>query len=188
MNFSYTQTEIRGLTVIEPFCAADERGYYKKYCEKGIFRLNGIEAEFTECSDIFSRRGALRGLHYQECFSQGKLVHVLKGAIFDVALDLRPGSATYGKWKSFELNDKNMLSVFIPEGFAHGFVALEDDTVFSYMCTGKYDPPSCGGILWKDPELGIPWPIDESKLIMTEKDKKWPTLREYTARKGLKIK
>lgn len=180
MNFKFEKTDLDGLTLITPFCAEDARGYYKKYYEIATFEAAGLPTHYSESSDIFSNYGAVRGLHYQERFSQGKLLHVIHGRIFDVALDLRQNSKTFGKWKSFELSGDNLSMLYIPEGFAHGFMSLEDNTYFSYQCTGKYDPESCGGILWNDPALGIPWPItDESRLILTDKDRSWPTFEEY---------
>lgn len=180
MGFHFKKTALEGLTQIIPFCAEDTRGYYKKYYEIAAFKEVGLPTQYSESSDIFSHRGAVRGLHYQECFSQGKLLHVIQGKIFDVALDLRSGSKTFGKWKAFELSGNEPTMLYIPEGFAHGFMALEDNTYFSYQCTGKYHPESCGGILWNDPALGIPWPITtEGELLLTDKDRTWPTFEEY---------
>ncbi|WP_294854988.1 dTDP-4-dehydrorhamnose 3,5-epimerase [uncultured Oscillibacter sp.] len=180
MAFQFEKTEIEDLRLITPFCANDRRGYYKKYYEISAFSKAGLPTHYSESSDIFSNKGAIRGLHYQQNDSQGKLLHVITGKIFDVALDLRPESRTFGKWKAFELSGDQLQMLYIPEGFAHGFMALEDHTYFSYQCTGKYDPSSCGGILWKDPKLGIPWPItDEAQLLLTEKDCSWPTFEEY---------
>lgn len=182
MNFQFHKTSVEGVLLIEPHTYPDERGLYKKYYEKNVFLENGIDCEFTESSDLYSRKGALRGLHYQTDNSQAKLVHVIKGVIFDVALDLRKDSPTFGKYHAELLTDKEDKILFIPEGFAHGFISLVDDTVFSYQCSGRYIPTACGGIRWNDPELNIPWPLKEhgiNYIIATEKDKKWPTLSEY---------
>lgn len=182
MPFTFNKTEIEGLMVIEPHMYMDNRGVYKKYYEKNVFAENGITCEFNESSDLYSKKGALRGLHYQTIDSQAKLIHVIAGVLFDVALDLRQGSTTFGKYHTELLKAEENKVLYIPEGFAHGFISLTDDTVFSYQCTGKYVPDACGGIRWNDPELDIPWPLNEygvSDVIATEKDKNWPTLAEY---------
>lgn len=184
MAFEFYKTKIDGLLVITPHMFPDERGLYKKYFEKEFFEAHGINSKFTESSDLYSKKGALRGLHYQSKNSQAKLIHVIAGTLFDVALDLREDSSTYGQYHVELLTASDNKVVFIPEGFAHGFIALEDNTVFSYQCSGKYDPKSCGGIRWDDPELNIPWPLEEygvTEIIATDKDRKWPTLEEYTA-------
>lgn len=180
MKFKFEQTDIEGLTVVYPFIYNDERGYYKKYYEVSEFKQAGLPISYAESSDIFSNKGVIRGLHYQKKYSQGKLLHVIMGRIFDVALDLRPNSITFGKWKTFELSGEENKMIYIPPGFAHGFMTLEDNTYFSYQCSNIYDPESCGGILWNDPYLNIPWPIENiEKIIITDKDLKWPTFNEY---------
>lgn len=182
MPFKFRKTKIDGLLVIEPHMYPDDRGLYKKYYEKTIFAENGIACSFTESSDLYSRKGALRGLHYQTIDSQGKLIHVIAGILFDVALDLREDSLTFGQYHTELLKAEENKVVFIPEGFAHGFIALTDHTVFSYQCSGSYVPEACGGVRWDDPELAIPWPLEEygiQNVIATEKDKNWPTLAEY---------
>ena len=184
MAFYFADTEIEGVKVITPHQFEDHRGLYKKYYEKNIFAENGIICEFTECSDLISEKGTLRGLHYQTLESQAKLVHVIKGIIFDVALDLREDSATYGKYHIEVMKDYEHKTVYIPEGFAHGFMALKEETIFSYMCSGRYIPEACGGILWNDAELNIPWPIKNiEEVVLSEKDKKAQTFREYCMRK-----
>ncbi len=182
MPFLFNKTEIDGLILIQPHMYPDDRGLYKKYYEKNIYEQNGIDVLFTEASDLYSKKGALRGLHYQTVDSQAKLIHVISGILFDVALDLREDSATFGKYHTELLKAEENKVVFIPEGFAHGFISLSDNTVFSYMCSGSYVPEVCGGIRWNDPELNIPWPLREydiDDVIATEKDKNWPTLAEY---------
>lgn len=182
MAFSFNKTEIEGVLIISPHIYPDDRGLYKKNYEKFIFEENGIKCSFNESSDLYSRKGALRGLHYQTVDSQAKLIHVIKGVLFDVALDLREDSTTFGKYHAELLTDKEEKVLFIPEGFAHGFIALTDDTVFSYQCSGRYIPEACGGIRWNDPELSIPWPLSEygvDHVIATEKDNSWPTMSEY---------
>ena len=140
MPFKFNKTEIEGLMVIEPHMYPDDRGLYKKCYEKNIYAENGITCEFTETSDLYSAKGALRGLHFQTEQSQAKLIHVVSGILFDVALDLRKDSPTFGKYHTELLRAEENKVVFIPEGFAHGFIALEDNTVFSYQCSGKYLP------------------------------------------------
>ena len=182
MPFEFKQTEIEGILVIEPHMFLDDRGMYKKYYEKNIFAEHGINCEFTESSDLYSKKGALRGLHFQIEDSQAKLIHVISGILFDVALDLRPESPTFGKYHTELIRAEENKIIFIPEGFAHGFISLMDNTVFSYMCSGRYIPESCGGIRWNDPELNIPWPLKKygiKQVIATAKDMNWPTLREY---------
>ena len=182
MSFEFQQTELPGLIVIRPHIYPDERGLYTKYYEKHVFAENGITCSFHESSDLYSQKGALRGLHYQTEPSQAKLIHVIAGVLFDVALDLSEDSPTFGAYHTELLKSDEQKIVFIPEGFAHGFIALSENTVFSYQCSGAYVPDACGGIRWNDPELQIPWPLQEygiEKVIATEKDRSWPTLAEY---------
>ena len=182
MPFEFKKTEIPGLLLIQPHMYPDERGLYKKYYEKGVFAENGITDIFTESSDLFSRKGALRGLHYQTVESQAKMIHVISGRLFDVAVDLRPDSDTFGKYHAQLLSSDDHTVEYIPEGFAHGFIALTDNTIFSYQCSGRYIPSACGGIRWNDPDLNIPWPLKEygiEKVVATLKDQNWPTLAEY---------
>ena len=184
MPFEFRKSQLVGLQIITPHQFPDNRGLYKKYYEKNVFAENGILCDFNESSDIYSKKGALRGLHYQTVDSQAKLIHVVSGVLFDVALDLREDSATFGKFHTELLKAEEQKVVFIPEGFAHGFIALTDNTIFSYQCSGKYVPEACGGIAWDDPELNIPWPLEEygiKEVIATDKDRNWPTLKEYTS-------
>lgn len=183
MPFEFKKTELEGLQVITPHQFYDHRGLYKKNYEKTIFAENGITCEFTESSDLYSRKGVLRGLHYQTEDSQAKLIHVVAGVLFDVALDLREGSKTYGQYHTELLRAEEHKVVFIPEGFAHGFIALVDNTIFSYQCSGRYIPSACGGIIWNDPQLNIPYPLKEygiENVVITEKDANWDTLAVYT--------
>ena len=182
MPITIKRTEIPDLMIIEPHLFTDDRGLYKKYYEKDVYNTSGIVCDFTESSDIYSRKGALRGLHYQINYSQAKLLHVISGSIFDVALDLRVESKTFGKYHTELLRAGDNKMIYVPEGFAHGFISLSEESVFSYQCSGKYDPESCGGIIWNDPDLMIPWPLEENgikNIICTEKDRTWPTFREY---------
>ena len=187
MTFEFCKTNINGLMVIQPHMYPDDRGLYKKCYEKSIFAENGITCSFNESSDLYSKKGALRGLHYQTVDSQAKLIHVISGVLFDVALDLREYSPTFGEYHTELLKAEDNKVIFIPEGFAHGFIALTDNTIFSYQCSGRYVPEACGGIRWDDPGLNIPWPLEEygiGEVIATEKDKNWPSLKEYKKKIG----
>lgn len=187
MPFKFEKTEIEGLIVVTPHMYQDNRGLYKKYYEKNIFAKNGIDDDFNESSDIYSEKGVLRGLHYQDGDSQSKLIHVISGILFDVALDLRKNSPTFGKFHTELLKYEDNKTIYIPKGFAHGFIALTSNTIFSYQCAGEYVPIFCGGIRWDDKELNIPWPLKQfgiKKVIATEKDLNWPTLREYINKRG----
>ena len=182
MSLSFFKTDVEGVISIKPHVFLDKRGTYKKIYEKDVFVENGIFCEFTESSDIYSNIGVLRGLHYQIRQSQAKLVHVIKGAVFDVAVDLRINSPTFGKYHAEILDNKTQNAVYIPENFAHGFLSLTDNSIFSYQCSGRYMPSACNGIKWDDTTLKIPWPLEEygiKDVIMTEKDAAWPTFEEY---------
>lgn len=188
LSFSFHETEFSGLYIIEPHRFPDQRGMYQKNYEKHVFTEHGIDCVFTESSDLYSVKGALRGLHYQTEAPQAKLIHVISGALFDVALDLRPFSPTFGQYKAVLLDQENDILEFIPAGFAHGFIALSDNTVFSYQCSGRYIPDKCGGIRWNDPGLAIPWPLDAygiDHIIATNKDMHWPTFDEYKKKMGI---
>ena len=178
--FKFQRTSISNLLQITPFLALDARGYLSKPFEKSIFAEHGIELTPWEELRSCSQRGVLRGLHFQRRHSQDKLVQVLHGAVYDVAVDLREGSATFGKWEGFYLTAENRQMLYIPKGFAHGFLALEEDTLFSYLCGDRYDPESDGGIRWNDPHLAIDWPLDRvERLIVSDKDTALPTLAEF---------
>ncbi len=189
MPIEIINTEIPGLVKIKSHTFEDDRGLYIKHYEINQFKEYGIQCVFTETSDIFSYKGALRGLHYQHEYSQAKLIHVISGIIYDVAVDLRSSSPTFGQVHSELLESRMHEALFIPEGFAHGFITLSEEAYFSYQCSGKYHPESCGGILWNDPKLGINWPLKEygiEKIICTDKDKNWPTFEEYCFSIGVK--
>lgn len=188
MPFVFEPTAIPNLVRIRPHLFEDNRGVYLKHYERDIYLQHGITCLFTESSDLYTQKGALRGLHYQTEESQAKLIRVLKGAVFDVALDLREGSATFGRYHCELMRAEDRQILFIPEGFAHGFIALEEETIFSYQCSGLYLSAAGGGIRWDDPELSIPWPLEEfgiTKVIATPKDSRWPTLAEYRHQLGL---
>lgn len=170
-NFRFVQTDIEGLILVEPKIFTDFRGYFAEtYCKKD-FEQGGIAADFVQDNQSFSRKNVIRGLHFQKKNPQGKLVRVLSGAVYDVAVDLRPGSKTFGKWFGVELSSQNQLQLYIPEGFAHGFQALSDGATFSYKCTRYYEPEDEGGIRWDDPEIGIVWQLNAcTSPILSDKD------------------
>jgi len=162
-------TSIKGLVLILPDVYADPRGYFFESFQKEKFLSLGINAEFIQDNESMSGKGVLRGLHFQKPpFAQGKLVRVVRGSVLDVAVDIRKGSKTYGKWESSVLSADNKLMMWIPEGFAHGFLVLEDDTIFQYKCTNYYDKRSEYGIIWNDPDINIKWGNEHP--LVSEKD------------------
>ena len=164
------KTSIDGLLIIKPDVFKDDRGYFYESYNKERFAKAGLTMDFVQDNESKSAKGVLRGLHFQKPpYAQGKLVRVTKGAVMDVAVDLRKDSPTYGKWESVVLTEENKLQFWIPEGFAHGFVTLEDDTIFAYKCTNVYNQESEGSILWNDPDINIEWNIENP--ILSEKDK-----------------
>ena len=174
-----TTCDIKGLCVIEPTVFKDERGYFMETYNQNDFKEAGLDMVFVQDNQSMSVRGVLRGLHYQKQFPQGKLVRVVRGEVFDVAVDLRAESETYGKWFGVELSEENKKQFYIPEGFAHGFLVLSDVAEFCYKCTDFYHPGDEGGLLWNDEEIGVQWPLEEGvDLIISEKDKKWKGLSE----------
>ena len=175
---------IEGLKVIVPKVFGDERGYFMETYHYEDYKAAGIDQVFVQDNQSSSRKGVLRGLHFQKEFPQDKLVRVLSGEVFDVAVDLREGSATFGKWFGVVLSAENKKQFFIPKNFAHGFLVLADYAEFAYKCTDFYHPNDEGGILYNDPEIGVEWPVPEGmELIMSEKDQKWGGIREYMADK-----
>ncbi|MGI5896948.1 MAG: dTDP-4-dehydrorhamnose 3,5-epimerase [Oscillospiraceae bacterium] len=179
-KFNFIETKIKGVFIIEPTVFGDERGYFMETYNYNEFKEAGLDMTFVQDNESKSKKGVLRGLHFQTRNSQGKLVRVIEGEVFDVAVDLRNGSETFGKWVGVTLNTENKRQFYIPEGFAHGFVVLSDEAKFVYKCTNFYDPSSEGGIFWNDPDIGIEWPITaDMQILLSEKDKKQPTLREY---------
>lgn len=178
-SFQFSQTSIANLTLITPFYSPDIRGWFSKTYEKSIFAAHGIDLSPWEELRSYSHKGVLRGLHFQSRHSQDKLVQVLHGAVYDVVVDLRKGSETFGKWEGFYLSAENRNLLYIPKGFAHGFLALEEGTLFSYLCGDQYDPESDGGVRWDDPTLAVKWPLDQiGQLILSEKDAQLPLLSE----------
>ena len=176
-NFTFTETEIKGVFIIEQKCYGDNRGYFMETYKKADFDAAGLNYVFVQDNQSSSRKGVLRGLHFQKAHPQAKLVRVLKGEVFDVAVDLRRGSDTYGKWIGALLSDKKKKQFLIPRGFAHGFMVVSDYAEFAYKCDELYHPEDEGGIAWDDPEIAVAWP-EVGEIILSEKDKHHPTLRE----------
>lgn len=170
---------IEGLKVITPTVFGDERGYFMETYNYNDYREAGIDMPFVQDNQSASKKGVLRGLHFQKQYPQGKLVRAVRGTVFDVAVDLRTGSETYGKWFGVVLSAENKKQFYIPEGFAHGFLVLSDEAEFAYKCTDFYHPGDEGGMAWNDPEIGVEWPIEEGmELIISEKDQKWGGFRD----------
>lgn len=167
------KTKIEGLLIIKPQVFTDARGYFYESFNKDNFKTHGIDFGFVQDNESKSQKNVLRGLHFQNPpFAQGKLVRVIKGSVLDVAVDIRKNSATYGQWESVKLTEENKLMYWIPPGFAHGFITLEDDTIFSYKCTNGYNKDSEGSIQWDDTSLNIDWGIENP--ILSEKDMQGP--------------
>ena len=178
-NFTFTETSIEDVLIVDVTAYGDERGYFVETYKRPDFVAGGINAEFVQDNQSSSTKGVLRGLHFQIEHPQSKLVRVVKGEVFDVAVDLRPGSATYGQWEGVVLSAENRRQFFVPRGFAHGFLVLSDVAEFCYKCDDVYHPGDEGGLMWDDPEIGIAWPIAEGmELVLSEKDKKHPPLSE----------
>ena len=178
-KITVTPCDIEGLYVIEPTVFKDERGYFVETYNQNDMKEAGLDMVFVQDNQSMSTRGVLRGLHFQKQFPQGKLVRVVRGKVFDVAVDLRSDSKTYGKWFGVELSAENMKQFYIPEGFAHGFLVLSDEAEFCYKCTDFYNPGDEGGLAWNDPEIGVEWPLEEGvDLIISEKDQKWKGLKD----------
>ena len=176
-----TPCDIKGLYVIEPTVFKDERGYFMETYNQNDFHEAGLDMVFVQDNQSMSVKGVLRGLHYQKQYPQGKLVRAVRGTVFDVAVDLRTGSETYGKWFGVVLSAENKKQFYIPEGFAHGFLVLSDEAEFAYKCTDFYHPDDEGGLLYNDPDIGVDWPFEEGvELILSDKDQKWSGIKEYT--------
>lgn len=174
-----TPCDIKGLYVIEPTVFKDERGYFVETYNQNDFKEAGLDMVFVQDNQSMSVKGVLRGLHFQKQYPQGKLVRAIRGTVYDVAVDLRADSETYGKWFGVILSAENKKQFYIPEGFAHGFLVLSDEAEFAYKCTDFYHPGDEGGLLWSDPKIGIDWPIEpDMQLIISDKDKKWSGLED----------
>lgn len=176
----FIKTNIDGLLIIRPRVFEDPRGYFFESYNRNVFFENGIDVFFDQDNESRSQKDVLRGLHFQAPpFEQGKLVRVLQGAVIDVAVDIRKNSPTYGKWNSVLLSSENKLMYWMPPGFAHGFLSLEDNTIFSYKCTNVYNRDSEGSILWNDPDLMIEWGIRDP--LLSDKDLKAPLFKDFTS-------
>ena len=172
-----TPTNIPDVLIIKPTVFTDERGYFFESYNSEKLSAAGVATHFVQDNESKSSKGVLRGLHFQKPpYSQGKLIRVIKGAVYDVAVDLRQNSPWYGKWVGVELNEREKNMCWIPPGFAHGFLTLEDDTIFSYKCTNFYHPASEGSVRWNDPEINVQWP--ETHPTLSAKDQVAPLLSE----------
>ena len=194
-QITVTKCPIEGLYVIEPAVHGDNRGYFMETYNKKDMEEAGLNMVFVQDNQSMSKKGVLRGLHFQKEFPQGKLVRVIKGSVFDVAVDLRADSKTYGQWYGVELTEENKKQFYISEGFAHGFLVLSDEAEFCYKVTDFYHPGDEGGLAWNDPEIGIEWPglvggykgtassegytmLDGTALNLSDKDQKWLGLKD----------
>jgi len=175
-QFTFTKTDIEGVFIIEPRVFGDERGYFMETYNKADFCKAGITCEFVQDNQSKSSKGVLRGLHFQKQYPQAKLVRVTKGEVYDVAVDLRKDSPTYGKHVGVILSAEKKNMFFIPKGFAHGFLVLSEEAEFSYKCDEFYHPEDEGGIMWDDPSIGIKWPGLNFKYYLNEKDLNWSYL------------
>jgi len=176
-GFNFIPTDIAGLTIVEPVLHGDERGYFMETWQASDFAAAGIQADFVQDNQSGSRRGVLRGLHYQRQHPQAKLVRVLAGEVYDVAVDLRPDSPTCGKHFGLILSAANRRQLFVPRGLAHGFLVLSDTAVFAYKCDEFYHPEDEGGLAWNDPTIGIAWPLAAGEEpILSDKDRANPLL------------
>jgi dTDP-4-dehydrorhamnose 3,5-epimerase len=173
------KTNIDGLLIIHPHKHDDNRGYFLKDFEIDFFKENNLFKKIVELNESKSKKGVLRGLHFQVKFAQSKLVRVISGSVFDVVVDLRKDSMTFGKYFSIVLSDTNNLMLYIPRGFAHGYLSLEDDTIFSYKCDNYYSPSHDSGIKWDDKELSIKWPIEIDEDLVSSKDSTLCSLEDF---------
>ena len=174
------KTEIPGVLLIEPAVFGDDRGWFVETWQQERYAEQGMPSSFVQDNQAFSQRGVLRGLHLQYPHGQGKLVQVISGEVFDVAVDVRRGSPYFGRWVGVTLSDKNRHQFYVPEGFAHGYCVISDEALFSYKCTDNYHPETQLAIRWDDPELAIEWPLDGDP-ILSDKDQDAPSLRDVPA-------
>ena len=181
-KFKRTNTSINGVCIIEPSVFGDNRGYFMETYEKKDFEEIGINGDFIQDNQSKSKKGVLRGLHFQKKHSQAKIVRCIKGEVFDVCVDLRPNSETYGKWEGVILSEENKKMFYIPRGFAHGFLVLSDEAEFCYKVDNIYDHENEGGLKWDDTDVDIKWPkvpgMKQYEYLKSEKDEKWPSLKE----------
>lgn len=179
----FLKTKLEGVFLIKPQVFQDERGFFLESYSQKEFQKQGIEANFVQDNHSKSvKKGVLRGLHFQNPpYAQAKLVRVIKGSVYDVILDLRKNSPTFGQWEGFTLSADNFEMLYIPKGFAHGFCTLEDNTEFLYKADEFYMPESESGIIWNDPDLKIDWPISEAEIILKDRDKNWPRFKDFNS-------
>ena len=178
-KFNFIKTDIDGVVIIEPTAYGDDRGYFMETYQYNDFKAAGIDVDFVQDNQSKSKKGVLRGLHFQKCFPQSKLVRVIRGSVYDVAVDLRAGSPTYGKHVGVLLSAENRRQFFIPKNFAHGFLVVSDEAEFVYKVDDFYHPNDEGGLKWDDPELEIKWPLEGiDEIILSDKDKLNPPLSE----------
>lgn len=179
-KINFIDTKIEGLKIVVPFYTEDKRGYFMKAYERQIFRDAGIDTDIAETFESYSKHGVVRGLHFQPGESaQSKLVRVLSGEVFDVCVDIRPESETFGKWVGEYLSCENHKAFFIPQGFAHGFIVTSNVALMSYTCSGAYNQGGENGIYYNDPDLNIAWPIDGVTVIQSERDAQLQSFRKY---------
>lgn len=188
-NFTFTDTSIEGVKIVDVKAYGDRRGYFMETYKRPDFVAGGIDVDFVQDNQSSSTRGVLRGLHFQIEHPQSKLVRVVRGTVFDVAVDLREGSPTWGRWEGVVLSAENRRQFFVPRGFAHGFLVLSDEAEFCYKCDDTYHPGDEGGLMWNDPQIGIEWPalegddvLDPAKLVLSDKDLVHPPLSSLSAR------
>ena len=178
-KFNFIETEIKDLYIIEPQVFGDSRGYFIESYNKKDFCNAGLTMEFVQDNESKSKKGVLRGLHFQTSHPQGKLVRVTQGSVFDVAVDLRVGSSTFSKYVGIILTTENKKQFYIPKGFAHGFLVLSETAIFNYKCTDYYTPQYESGILWTDEDISIPWPVDGiEEIFLSDKDKNQKKLKD----------
>ncbi len=174
------ETKLKGVLVLKPKVFEDARGYFFESYNRNLFLQSGLDLNFVQDNQSLSQKGVLRGLHFQNNpHAQGKLVRVITGSVYDVAVDIRKGSSTYGQWFGLELNEENKWMMYIPEGFAHGFATLRDNTIFSYKCTNFYNKASEDCLLWNDPDIGIDWNLD--KPLLSDKDLQGKRIKDFVS-------
>ena len=177
-RFEIQETDFEGVYIIKPIVHKDYRGYFVKTYDEEEFKAKGINLKFVQDDQSCSAKGAIRGLHFQKEHPQGKLVRVVNGKVFDVCVDLRKDSLTYGKWMGIVLSAKNKKQLYVPRGFAHGILSLEDNSIFVYKTDEVYYPGDEGGLCWDDEDLAIDWPLDDiEEVLVTDKDKNWPSFK-----------
>lgn len=185
-NFTFTPTSIDGVVIVDTRSFGDDRGVFFETYKRPDFVAGGIDTEFVQVNQSSSVQGVLRGLHFQINHPQAKLVRVVQGEVFDVAVDLRPGSPTFGEWEGVRLSADDHRQLFIPEHFAHGFYVLSETAIFAYRCSDVYHPDDEGGIRWDDETIGVAWPLVEGvETILSEKDKAHPSFHELCVARGL---